>query len=88
MSWSISFVGTPAGVARKFAESAANQRCQEPEESIKTLACQLVAKACEGMADGYAVSITADGSQWKDGETVRSQSVRLTFSTIGQLVTE
>lgn len=62
MSWSVSAVGKPKAVAAAIAAQAANNKCKEPEEGIKSTVVEIVATACNAMPEGSAVEVTASGS--------------------------
>ena len=71
MSWSISAIGKPAAVASKVAAELAANKCNEPEETIKSLVGQAISTALGAMPDSYAVKLAANGSQsgeYKNGE--------------------
>jgi hypothetical protein len=88
MSWYIAVVGKPVGVAREFAAQAERNKCAEPEESIKAGAVALVQKALEGFGEGYAVQLTASGSQYVDAGVVRSNSLKIDLQPLSGFVDE
>lgn len=78
MSWSINSVGKAKAVALDVATKAAQQVCQEPEQTIKGLVVQAVQIALEKFPENTAVQVEANGSQWVDS-TVGTVSNSLHF---------
>lgn len=63
MSWSVSAVGRPKAVAAKIAKDIVAITCPEPEQTIKQSVATAIAAALEHYPEGYAVSVSASGSQ-------------------------
>lgn len=68
MSWQVSAIGRPAAVLTAVAQNIATMRCLEPEQTIKTLAGDLIEKALAAYPEGAAVEVTASGSQSNVGQ--------------------
>lgn len=66
MSWSFYGIGKPEAVARKAREDMARQKCHEPEESIKSMALDLIETSLMAMPASSAVHVQASGSQSKN----------------------
>lgn len=89
MSWSFSGIGKPLAVAAKAREAADNggkPYCAEPEETIRKEALEVVAKAASSLNAETVVQVNASGSMWKDGEIVRSQSLKIEVNTLGPIL--
>ncbi len=63
MSWSVFAVGKPAAVAAKIKQDLSRIVCREPEETLKTNACQMVELALSAFPPNSAVKVEASGSQ-------------------------
>jgi len=90
MSWSIGGVGKASAVADKIGKDAQSVQCSEPEESIKKLVVSALQTGLRAFPPGYAVNVSASGSQWapnygeKPEQVVNNLTVSLT--SLGQLV--
>lgn len=84
MSWSVSAIGNPAGVAKQIEEQLAEIRCEEPEESIKNSVAAIISLALLQFPDNYAVRIDATGSQSHQGKLTpgKTNSLRLNIEPL------
>ena len=63
MSWSVGAIGKPRAVATKIAADLNNNKCMEPEETIKGIVGNAIAEALKAMPESSAVQVEASGSQ-------------------------
>jgi len=69
MSWSLVAVGKAPAVLKEVEKQSAQQKCSEPEESVRQAAVHAVKAALIAQDPSVAVEISASGSQSEDYTT-------------------
>ncbi len=82
MSWSFQAVGKPEAVAKAAAAAMEKNQCAQPEEAYRLDALGYIIKAASQLIGTTAVQVSASGSMWKDGETVKSHTLQLEFKPL------
>lgn len=82
MAWSFVAIGKSAAVAKAARAAKETNKCAEPEETHRVDCLETIARMAEGLIGVAAVQVNASGSQWKDGEVVKSHSLLLEFKPI------
>ena len=79
MSWSVAASGKRGEVVSSVTKQFSNQKCEEPEESIRKAAGNLIDLALEHQDPEKNVQVSAFGSQSVNGNVVRnSLSIQIT----------
>jgi hypothetical protein len=75
MSWSISAIGKAPAVLKEVEEQSAQQKCSEPEETVRQSACHAIKAALAAQGENIVVRLEAYGSQREDYQTkvIRNQ---------------
>lgn len=81
MSWSFQSVGKAPAVAAAARAAKETGKCIEPEEGYRQDALESIARFAETLVNA-AVQVSANGSMWKDGDTVKSHSMALEFKPL------
>ena len=66
MSWTLNMVGKPAALIKKLPAEFDRVTCDEPEQSIKAKAWDIILATLTAYPDDAAVKITASGSQSRE----------------------
>lgn len=66
MSWSIIKVGKPAAVAAAVHDAAKTFNCEQPEESIKNAAIDVILRTLSAYPENLVVKVEAHGNQRVD----------------------
>lgn len=82
MSWSFAAVGKSTAVAKAAEAAKATNKCAEPEEGHRIDCLDTIARMANGLLPIAAVQVSASGSMWKDGETVKSHNMQLDFKPL------
>lgn len=82
MSWSFQAVGKPEAVARAATAAMETNQCLQPEESYRLGALAYITSAACQLVGVMAVQVTASGSMWKDGDTVKNHTLQLEFTPL------
>lgn len=82
MSWSFQVVGKPEAVAKAATAAMEKNQCAQPEESYRLDALAYITKAASQMIGATVVQVSASGSMWKDGDTVKSHTLQLEFKPL------
>lgn len=82
MSWSFSAAGKPQAVAAKARETKALYPCQEPEESIRKAALELIAVAAEAQGPGTVLKVSGSGSMYTNNGAVQSSQLTISVEPI------
>jgi len=69
MSWSLVAVGKAPAVLKEVEKQSAQQKCSEPEESVRQAACHAIKAALMAQDPTAVVKLTASGSQNEDYAT-------------------
>lgn len=82
MSWSFTAIGKSVAVAKAAETAKATNKCAEPEEGHRIDCLDTIARMASGLVGSTAVQVTASGSMWKEGETVKSHTIQLEFKPL------
>ena len=77
MSWNVSGVGKVSAVAKKIASDFDAIKCAEPEETIKRMAADTIAKALGSIAPEFAARVSASGSQYVHDGVVKYNQLKI-----------
>lgn len=82
MSWSLNAVGRPEAVKAKIAADASQNKCSEPEESIKQSAVAAICLAVGSYAPDTVVTVRASGSQYVDRSVVKYNQLSVSIEPV------